>query len=53
MGRKRYLSLFDEAIDRKIITEIRRGTEKGVGIGQADFLLKIAKLQGSESNRVR
>ncbi len=44
MGRKRYLLLFDEAIDRKIITEIRRGTEKGVGIGQADFLLKIARL---------
>ncbi|QYZ67059.1 MAG: transposase [Gammaproteobacteria bacterium (ex Lamellibrachia satsuma)] len=40
----RYVALFAQALDRKLLTEIRRGTEKEVGIGQADFLLRIAGL---------
>jgi len=43
-GIEPYQKLFDEAIPRKELTEIRRGTEKGLGIGQAEFLLKIAAL---------
>lgn len=42
----RYRSLFDQAMSRKELTEIRRGTEKGIGIGQAEFLLKVARLCG-------
>ena len=41
---ERYAALFDQALDRKLLTEIRRGTDKGIGIGQADFLLKVARL---------
>ncbi|MEW8252579.1 MAG: transposase [Candidatus Thiodiazotropha sp.] len=41
-----YLALFEQTVSRKELTEIRRGTEKGIGIGQADFLLKVAKLAG-------
>jgi putative transposase len=39
---ERYVALFAQALDRKLLTEIRRGTDKGIGIGQADFLLKVA-----------
>ncbi|MBA1444449.1 MAG: hypothetical protein FE835_06030 [Gammaproteobacteria bacterium] len=39
-----YVTLFAQALDRKLLTEIRRGTEKEIGIGQADFLLRIAGL---------
>jgi hypothetical protein len=31
-------------LDRKTLTAIRHDTEKGLGIGQADFLLKITRL---------
>ncbi len=39
-----YRALFDQALSRKDLTDIRRGTEKGIGIGQAAFLLRVAKL---------
>jgi len=39
-----YRTLFEEVLSRQELTNIRRGTEKGLGIGQADFLLKVAKL---------
>ncbi|MDH3354382.1 MAG: transposase [Chromatiales bacterium] len=39
-----YRELCKEMLDRKTLTEIRRGTEKGLGIGQAEFLLKVARL---------
>lgn len=51
-GTASYLALFDQAISRKELTEIRRGTEKGIGIGQADFLLKVAKLAGGTDTRL-
>lgn len=44
--RVHYRELCREILDRKTLTEIRRGTEKGLGIGQAEFLLKVAKLAG-------
>ena len=40
-----YQALFDQALPRKTLTEIRQGTESGMGIGQAEFLLKVAKLR--------
>ncbi len=40
-----YRQLCTEMLDRKTLTDIRRGTEKGLGIGQADFLLKVARLK--------
>ena len=43
-NRVNYQELFQNALDSKMLTNIRRGTEKGLGIGQADFLLKIAEL---------
>ena len=42
--RKAYLNLFTEVLSRKDLVTIRRGTEKGLGIGQANFLLRIAGL---------
>lgn len=39
-----YRQLFDQPLTRSELTDIRRGTEKGLGIGQANFLLKVAKL---------
>ena len=44
-GRGLYCELCAEMLDRKILTDIRRGTEKGLGIGQAEFLLKVARLK--------
>jgi putative transposase len=41
-----YRELFAQSLSRKELTEIRRGTEQGLGIGQAEFLLKVAKLGG-------
>jgi putative transposase len=41
-----YCDLFKQTLSRKELTEIRRGTEKGLGIGRAEFLLKVAKLGG-------
>ncbi len=43
-GLDAYLELFKQALSRKELTAIRRGTDKGLGIGQADFLLKVAGL---------
>lgn len=43
-GLEAYQNLFKEALSRKELTNIRRGTEKGLGIGQAEFLLKVAGL---------
>lgn len=39
-----YIELCKEMLGRRILTNIRRGTEKGLGIGQAEFLLKVANL---------
>ena len=44
IDRSAYRELCAEILDRKTLTQIRRGTEKGLGIGQADFLLKVARL---------
>ncbi|WP_260295912.1 REP-associated tyrosine transposase [Sedimenticola hydrogenitrophicus] len=44
--REAYLRLFDQVLSRKELTEIRRGTETGIGIGRAEFLLKVARLAG-------
>lgn len=41
-----YRALFEQVLSRKELTDIRRGTEKCIGIGQADFLLKVARLGG-------
>ena len=41
-----YRELFDTVLTRQEITTIQRGTEKALGIGQAEFLLKVAKLRG-------
>ena len=38
------IELCKEVLDRETLANIRRGTEKGLGIGQANFLLKIASL---------
>ena len=42
--RRVYRQLCSEVLDREILSDIRRGTEKGLGIGRADFLLKVAGL---------
>ena len=39
-----YRALIDQVLTRKVVAEIRRGTQKGTGIGQAEFLAKVAKL---------
>jgi putative transposase len=39
-----YIELCKETIDRETLMNIRRETEKVLGIGQANFLLKIASL---------
>lgn len=39
-----YRDLFDDTLSRRQLTEIRRGTQNGLGIGQADFLLRVAGL---------
>jgi len=43
--RQFYIDLCREGLDRKLLSEIRRGTERNSGIGSTDFLLKIAKLR--------
>ncbi len=43
-GRVVYRELCREMLDRKTLTNIRPGTEKGLGVGRADFLLKVAGL---------
>jgi hypothetical protein len=43
-NRHLYVELCKEILDRETLTNIRRGTEKGLGIGQANFLLKVASL---------
>ncbi len=43
-NRMLYRELCKQSLDRKTLTNIRRGTAKGLGIGQADFLLKVARL---------
>jgi putative transposase len=46
-----YRALFEQALSRKELTDIRRGTEKGIGIGQAEFLLKVARISGGRGSR--
>lgn len=43
--RRAYRKLCAEMLDRKTLTEIRRGTDKGLGIGSAEFLLKVAAMR--------
>ena len=40
-----YREFCAEMLDRKTLLEIRRGTDKGLGIGSADFLSKIASMR--------
>ncbi len=46
-----YCDLFRRALSRKELTDIRRGTEKGIGIGQAEFLLKVARISNGRDSR--
>lgn len=46
-NRARYKDLISEVFSRKDLVTIRRGTEKGLGIGQATFLLRVAALNSS------
>ena len=43
-GTHAYKDLFKHALSQKVLTEIRNGTEKGLGISQASFLSKVARL---------
>ena len=43
-ARRVYRELCKDMLDRKTLADIRRGTEKGLGIGQAKFLLKVSGL---------
>lgn len=43
--RRAYRELCQHMLDRKTLTEIRRGTEKGSGIGTAVFLQKVAAMR--------
>jgi putative transposase len=45
INRELYVDLCKEILDRKTLTSIRRGTEKGIGIGRAEFILKISALR--------
>jgi hypothetical protein len=45
INRELYVDLCKEMLDRKTLTSIRRGTEKGTGIVRAEFILKIATLR--------
>lgn len=45
-NRSVYQDLCQQSLNRKVLNTIRRGTEKGLGIGQAEFLLKVARLSG-------
>jgi len=40
-----YRALCAEMMDRKTLLDIRRGTDKGLGIGSAEFLLKVAAMR--------
>jgi len=42
--RKAYIELCQQSLSTKELENIRKGTEKGIGIGQADFLIRVAKL---------
>jgi REP element-mobilizing transposase RayT len=44
LDRRHYQTLFDTALTQAQLTTIRRGTDRELGIGQADFLLKVASL---------
>jgi REP-associated tyrosine transposase len=44
-ARGAYRALCAEMLDRKALADIRRGTEKGLGIGAAEFLLKVAGMR--------
>jgi putative transposase len=45
-GLARYRALFDSELSRRDLATIRRGTQRGLGIGQAEFLLRVARLRG-------
>ena len=38
------VGLFDKALTKKELTEIRRATVSGLGVGRAEFLLRVASL---------
>ena len=48
-----YRALFNVVLSRKELTQIRRGTNSEIGIGQADFLLQVAKLVPKVSESIR
>lgn len=43
-GPARYRALFETELSRRELTDIRRGTRRELGIGQAEFLLRVARL---------
>ena len=44
---KAYRALFDEVLDRKTLTEFRRGVEKQRPVGSPEFLLRVARMRGT------
>lgn len=44
-GRSCYRDLCAQLLDRKTLDDIRRGTEKGLGIGSANFMLNLARMR--------
>ena len=44
---KAYRALFDEILDRKTLTEFRRGMEKQRPVGNTEFLLRVARMRGT------
>jgi putative transposase len=44
---KAYRALFDEILDRKTLTEFRRGMEKQRPVGNPGFLLRVARMRGT------
>lgn len=41
-----YRALFNEVMDRKTLTDFRRGIEKQRPVGNPEFLLKVARMRG-------
>ncbi|MCP4045715.1 MAG: transposase, partial [Gammaproteobacteria bacterium] len=44
-GREAYVALLRQALSREELTEIRRATSSGLGVGKVDFMMRLAKLQ--------
>lgn len=50
--RTAYIALCKETLDHKTLTEIRQATNKGLGISQAAFVLKIARLESRGRSQI-